>query len=241
MDILLEANELSIKTIKFNGGGYLFGVRHGDYKTIDNIIDQVKKIVPKEKWKDIVFVGEGGLSDDSGKLEFTGEQKYAAKKFKEIGASIDTWDGDELDVHNDQSDLYKSQEEQTGLSKSKILAGNWASMIGQGDAIDTMPANDYLNDEGKQFLQNAAKKAGFPEIENWDNPTPQDIDTLYRLSFPEDNGDVKTGVNTIQVAFNLARDFNLLKKQKEISSKGKIPIIIAGESHVDLVKKLMKK
>jgi hypothetical protein len=208
---------------------------------VDDILTHVKNTIPKEKWKDIVFVGEGGLSDDNGEIEFTGEQKHAANKFKEIGAGIDTWDGGDLDVHNDQSELYKYQLKNTGLSRSKVTAGNWASMIGQGDEIDSMPPDDYLDDEGKEFLQTAAKEAGFKPIENWQNPTQQDIDTLYRLSFPEDNNDKKTGVNDVQVAFNDARDENIIRKTKELESKGKIPIVLAGESHVELVKNMMNK
>jgi len=205
---------------------------------VDDIIDHVKSTIPKEKWKDIVFVGEGGATNDDGELVFHDEMEYAAPKFEEIGAGIDTWDGDELDVHNDQSELYKSQIKKTGLSHSKVKAGNWASMIGQGEGTDTMSPNDYLDDEGKQFLQNAAKEAGFPPIENWDEPTDKDKDTLYRLSFPEDNNDKPTGVNDVQVAFNQTRDENIIKKSKKLSAQGKIPIVIAGESHVELVKNM---
>jgi hypothetical protein len=246
-----ESSGKEIKTVELEGGGFLFGTQHGDTKMADDIINQVKQRVPKERWKDIVFVGEGGATGDSGELEFHDEMEYSAPKFKEMGASIDTWDGDELDVHNDQSDLYKSQKEQTGLSQNKIKAGNWASMIGQGEGTDTMSPNDYLDDEGKQFLQDAAKEAGLPPIENWDNPTGEspsdenpegsgDKGTLYRLSFPEDNGDTETGVNTIQVAFNKARDLNLIKKQKQLAASGKIPVVMAGESHADLVDNILK-
>jgi hypothetical protein len=235
-----ESSGKEIKTVELEGGGFLFGTQHGDTKMADDIINQVKATIPKERWKDVVFVGEGGATGDSGELEFNDEMEYSAPKFKEMGASIDTWDGDELDVHNDQSGLYKSQAEQTGLSQSKIKAGNWASMIGQGEGTDTMSPNDYLDDEGKEFLQNAAKEAGFPPIENWDTPSEQDNDTLYRLSFPEDNGDKETGVNDVQVAFNKARDLNLIKKQKELAASGKIPVVMAGESHADLVDNIMK-
>ena len=220
----------------------MFGTVHRNTKMVDDIVDHVKSTIPKEKWKDIVFVGEGGASGKNGEIVFHDEMKYAAPKFKkEFGAGIDTWDGDELDVHNDQSELYKSQMEKTGLSHSKVKAGNWASMIGQGEGTDTMSPNDYLDDEGKEFLQQSAKEAGFPEIESWDNPTDQDKDTLYRLSFPEDNGDKETGVNTVQVAFNETRDENIVKKSKKLSAQGKIPIVIAGESHVDLVKNMINK
>ena len=208
---------------------------------VDDIIDHVKTTIPKERWKDVVFVGEGGATNDRGELEFNDEMKYAAPKFKELGADIDTWDGDELDVHNDQSKLYKRQMEKTGFNHSQVKAGNWASMIGQGEGTDTMSPNDYLDEDGKQFLQDAAKEAGFPPIENWNEPTDKDIDTLYRLSFPEDYDDKETKINDIQVAFNEIRDENIIDKNKELTAQGKIPIVVAGESHVEFVKNMISK
>ena len=232
----------NIQTVELDGGGQVFGTIHRNTKMVDDIIDHVKSTIPQEKWKDIVFVGEGGATDDNGEIVFHDEMKYAAPKFKkEFGAGIDTWDGDELNVHNDQSDLYKLQIQKTGLSQSKVNAGNWASMIGQGEGTDTMSPKDYLDKEGIQFLQQSAKEAGFPPIENFENPSDKDKDTLYRLSFPEDNGDKETKVNDIQVAFNNIRDENIIKKSKKLSAQGKIPIIIAGEGHIDLVKNMMNK
>jgi hypothetical protein len=230
-----------IQTIEIEGGGQVYGTVHGNTQMVDDIVNQVKNTIPKEKWKDVVFVGEGGATNDNGELEFNDEMVHATDKFKEMGASIDTFDGDELDVHNDQSKLYQKQKQKTGLSDSQIKAGNWASMIGQGEGTDTMSPNDFLDDEGKGFLQSAAKEAGFPPIENWDNPTDKDIDTLYRLSFPEDNGDRETKVNDIQVAFNDIRDESIIEKSKALSAQGKIPVTVAGEGHIDLVDKKMKK
>ena len=230
-----------IQTMEMEGGGFIYGTQHGNTAMVDDILNDIKSKIPKERWKDIVFVGEGGATDDSGELEFNDEMDYAVPKFKEIGADVDTWDGDELDVHNDQSKLYKRQMEKTGLNQSQVNAGNWASMIGQGEGTDTMSPNDFLDDEGKEFLQDAAKEAGFPPIENWDDPTDQDVDTLYRLSFPEDNDDAETKVNDIQVAFNEIRDENIIEKNKELVAQGKIPITIAGEGHIELVDKMTRK
>ena len=131
--------------------------------------------------------------------------------------------------------------EKTGLNQSQVNAGNWASMIGQGEGTDTMSPNDYLDNLGKEFLQQSAKEAGFQPIENWNEPTDKDIDTLYRLSFPEDYGDKETKINDIQVAFNEIRDENIIDKNKELTAQGKIPIIVAGESHVELVKNMISK
>jgi len=231
----------NIQTMEMEGGGFVYGTKHGNTAMVDDILDDVKSKIPKERWGDIVFVGEGGATNDAGEVEFNDEMDYAAPKFKEMGAGVDTWDGDDMDVHNDQSKLYQKQKEKTGFNDSQVKAGNWASMIGQGEGTDTMSPNDYLDDEGKGFLQDAAKEAGFPPIENWDEPTEQDKDTLYRLSFPEDNGDKPTKINDVQVAFNEARDENLIEKNKELTAQGKIPITIAGESHVDLVDKMTRK
>ena len=255
-----ESSGKEVKTVELEGGGLLFGTQHGDTKMADDIINQVKATIPKERWKDIVFVGEGGATGNSGELEFNDEMKYSAPKFKEMGAEIDTWDGDAMDVHNSESKLYQKQKEKTGLNDNQILAGNWASMIGQGegqgldpnDPDNNMKAEDYLDDDGKQFLQDAAKEAGLPPIENFDNPTGEkpseengwkgtgDRGTLYRLAFPDDNGDKPTKINDIQVAFNEARDENLIEKNKELTAKGKIPVVMAGESHADLVDNIMK-
>ena len=231
-----------IKTIEIEGGGQVYGTIHKNTAMVDDIVNQVKNTIPKEKWKDIVFVGEGGATNkETGELEFNDEMVHANDKFKEMGASIDTFDGDDLDVHKPNSKLYKKQIEKTGLSQSQVNAGNWASMIGQGEGTDTMKPTTFLDEDGKQFLQDAAKEAGFPPIENWDNPTDKDIDTLYRLSFPEDNGDRETKVNDIQVAFNDIRDESIIEKSKSLSAQGKIPITVAGEGHIDLVDKKMKK
>ena len=240
-----------IQTIEFEDGGMMFGTVHGNTKMVDDIIDQIKATIPQEEWENIVFLGEGGATGENDELEFNDEMAYAAPRFEKLGAGIDTWDGDELDVHDDQSKLYQKQKEKTGLNDSQVKAGNWASMIGQGEGTDTMSPNDFLDEDGKQFLQDAAKEAGLPPIENWENPTGEvpdennpegsgDRGTLYRLAFPEDNGDKETKINDIQVAFNDIRDENIIEKRKELVAKGKIPIVIAGESHVELVDKMMK-
>ena len=231
----------NIQTLELDGGGQVYGTIHKNTKMVDDIIDDVKSKIPKERWKDIVFVGEGGTTNKKGKLVFNDEMDYAAPKFQQMGAGVDTFDGDELDVHKPDSKLYKKQIEKTGLNQSQVNAGNWASMIGQGEGTDTMKPTTFLDNSGKQFLQNAAKEAGFPEIENWDEPTDKDIDTLYRLSFPKDYGDKETKINDIQIAFNEIRDENIIEKNKELTAQGKIPITIAGEGHIELVKNMMTK
>jgi hypothetical protein len=223
------------------GVGKVYGTIHGNTKMVDDIVDDVKSTIPKDRWKDIVFVGEGGTTNNKGELEFHDEMDYAVPKFKEMGAGVDTFDGDELDVHKPDSKLYKKQIEKTGLNQSQVNAGNWASMIGQGEGTDTMKPGTFLDDMGKQFLQISAKEAGFPPISDFDNPSKKDKKILYRLSFPEDYNDTETKVNDIQVAFNDIRDENIIEKSKELQKNGKIPIVVAGEGHIELIKNMMNK
>ena len=230
-----------IQTTELEGGGQVFGTVHGNNKMVDDILDKVKSTIPQDRWKDVVFVGEGGMGNDEGELEFGGEMEYAAKKFQKIGAGVDTWDGDETSVFDNESPLYKYQEQETGLSNEEVMAANWASMIGQGDSVEDMSPEDYLTDKGKELLKQSAQEANLPLSDTWDsNPTEEDVDTLYRLSFADDYGDKKTKVNAAQESFNKFRDVNLLRKTKELSSQGKIPIVLAGESHVGLVDNMMK-
>jgi nicotinamide mononucleotide adenylyltransferase len=148
-----------IQTTNLAGGGSVFGTQHGDNKMVDDILDTVKSTIPQDRWKDVVFVGEGGYGNENGEFEFSGEMDYAAKKFQKIGAGVDTWDGDDTNVFDNESPLYKYQEEQTGLSNEEVMAANWASMIGQGDSLEDMSPEDYLTDSGKAFLQQSAQEA----------------------------------------------------------------------------------
>jgi hypothetical protein len=231
----------NIQTMEMEGGGLMYGTKHDNTKMVDDILDDVKSKIPKERWKDVVFVGEGGFKNDDGEFEFKGEMDHSASKFKEMGSSVDTWDGDDTDVTNNESPLYKRQEEETGLSNEEVMAANWASMVGQGDSVEDMIPEDYLTDKGKELLKKSAEEANLPLSDTWDsNPTEEDVDSLYRLSFADDNGDKKTKVHDAQVSFNKFRDENLLRKNKELAAQGKIPITIAGESHVDLVDKMSR-
>jgi hypothetical protein len=217
--------------IQTKKGSTIFGVEHDNIEGAKQVVDDVKNMYPKDT--KIVFMGEGGDSD--GNYVKGSEQEFIHNELKKHYPNLtnDSWDGDEMDVYNDQSQLYKYQEKKTGLPHNLILAGNWASMVGQGD---DMPAVDYLDDDGKQFLQNSAKEAGLPPIKNFDKPNKRDKDTLYRLSFPQDNGDTPTKVNDVQVAFNDARDENLIRKMKKYEDRGYKVVSTAGNSHIDLIK-----
>ena len=236
-EVLKEAQQLSI------GNSIIFGVEHHSKSDVKSVIDYVKKnFSPKDK---VVFMGEGG--DDSNNYVPGSEQAIIFNELNSYFEKLvnDSWDGADLNVMNDSSNLYKTQKEKTGLSHNQILAANWASMVGQnilqGQSIADFDPEDYLSSEGIKFLQAAAQEAELPLSKNLYEPTDEDYDTLYRLSFPADYGDTYTKVAKVADAFNEARDENLLTKLKQYEAKGYKVIATAGEGHIDLIKAMIKK
>jgi hypothetical protein len=138
-------------TIQTKKGSTIFGVEHDDIKGAKQVVDDIKNMYPKDS--KIVFLGEGG--DENNVYVKGSEQEYIHNELKKNYPNFtnDSWDGKELDVHNDQSMLYKYQEKKTGLPHDIVLAGNWANMVGQNEKLN---AEDYLSDDGKNFLQKSA-------------------------------------------------------------------------------------
>ena len=235
--VLKEVQQFSI------GNSIIFGVEHHSKSDAEAVVDYVKKhYSPEDK---VVFMGEGG--DDNSKYVAGSEQEMIYDELSSYFENLvnDSWDGSDLNVMNDQSTLYKMQKEKTGLSHSKILAANWASMVSQnilqGQPIADFDPQDYLSPEGIQFLKVSAEEANLPLSDNLYKPTEEDFDTLYRLCFPADNGDKYTKVAKVADAFNESRDENLLTKLKQYESRGYKVIATAGEGHIDLVKAMLKK
>jgi hypothetical protein len=225
-------------TIQTKKGSTIFGVEHDNIEGAKQVVDDVKKMYPKDS--KIVFLGEGG--DENDVYVPGSEQEYIHNELKKHYPNFtnDSWDGKELDVHNDQSMLYKYQKKKTGLPHDIVMAGNWANMVGQGEGLDTMNPSDYLTDGGREFLQQSAKEAGFPPISNFDTPNKKDKKILYRLSYPQDNGDKKTKVGELSDTFNDARDENLIRKMKKYEDSGYKVVSTAGYSHIDLIQNRKK-
>jgi hypothetical protein len=221
------------------GNSLIFGVVHYDNDNIKVVVNYVKKYFkPNEQ---VVFMGEGG--DDNNVYVKGSEQEIIYKELNSYFKKLinDSWDGADLNVMNDQSRLYKLQKEKTGLSHNQILACNWASMVGQNKSLNDFSPKDYLNQEGIEFLKTAANDADLPLSDNLNNPTNEDFDTLYRLSFPNDHGDKHTKVSKVAEIFNEIRDHNLLNKFRQYQNKGYKVIATVGEGHIDLIKNMKNK
>ncbi len=236
--ILLKTLLNEIRTLKTKNGSTFYGMEHYNLKKAQEVVDNIKKMYSKDT--KIAFLGEGG--DDNNVYVKGSEVEYIHNKLKEYYPNFinDSWDGKELNVMNDSSRLYKEQMKRMNLPLNIVKAGNWASMVGQNKNTNDFPSVEYLDEEGKQYLQNSAKEAGFPPIENFETPTETDYDTLYRLSFPADYNDKVTSVGKLADAFNEIRDENLINKTKEYESKGYKVIAPVGDGHIDLIKNMKR-
>ena len=230
-DLLVET-----KILKTKNGSTFFGMEHYNLKKAQEVVDDIKRMYPKDT--KIVFLGEGG--DDDNVYVKGSEPEYIHNKLKDYYPNFinDSWDGKDLNVMNDSSRLYKEQMKRMNLPLNIVKAGNWASMVGQNKNTNDFPPGDYLDDRGKQYLQQSAKEADFPPIENFEIPTKKDYDTLYRLSYPADYNDKVTSVGKLADTFNDIRDENLINKTKEYESKGYKVIAPVGEGHIDLIKNM---
>jgi hypothetical protein len=107
-------------------------------------------------------------------------------------------------------------------------------MVGQGDDLN---AEDYLDEEGKEWLIDQAKKGGSSEFEgevDWDNLSLEQKEDLYQLNFRDDTEYGETEISKGQKAYNDFRQKELDRKIKEAEDNGFTVIAPVGNSHVDM-------
>jgi len=232
-----EGNELDAETT--DNGSLIIGVEHGEgTESTKQAINKIKSLPSDTK---VMFVGEGGMAkDDNGNLELAGEQneiRNAVKgHFKNSEES--SWD-ENANVYDDSSPVYKDIENSLG-SKSKAMASVWTNMVGQGD---DMNADDYLDDEGKQWIIDQAKKGGATSITDntdFNNLSDDEKNDLYQLNYRDDDGYSETEISKGQEAYNGFRQKELDRKIKEAESNGYTVIAPVGNSHVDMWRKRNK-
>ena len=226
-----EGNDLDIETT--DNGSMIIGVEHGEgSESTKQTISNIQKLPKDTK---VMFVGEGGMTkDNEGNLELSGEQSEIrdAVKGHFDNAEESSWD-ENANVNDENSPVFKEIEKELG-SKSKSKAAIWSNMVGQGD---DMNADDYLDDEGKAWIVDQAKKAGATNITDktdFNNLTDAEKKDLYELNY---NDEGKMGDNEImkgQQAYNGFRQKELDTKIKEAESKGYTVIAPVGNDHVDM-------
>ena len=232
-----DGEKLDIDTTP--NGSLIIGVEHGDeLESTKQTIEQIQKLPKGTK---VMFVGEGGMTKDKdGKFEFGGEQAEIRDGVKGHFDNVEesSWD-ENADVTNDSSPVFKEIEKELG-SPAKARASVWANMAGQNDIMNP---NEYLDDEGKQWIIDQAKKAGATNITDktdFNNLTDGEKKDLYELNY---NDEGKMGDNEImkgQEAYNGFRQKELDRKIKEAEDNGYTVIAPVGNSHVDMRRQRMK-
>lgn len=217
-----------------DNGSLIVGVEHGDGNESTQEVIKLIKSLPKDA--KVMFVGEGGMSrDDNGELELAGEQSEIRDAVKGHFDNSDesSWD-ENANVYDDNSPVFDEVAKELGGSKSKAKASIWSNMVGQGDELDSA---DYLDEEGKEWLIDQAKKGGSSEFEgevDWDNLTLEQKEDLYQLNFRDDEGYGETEISKGQKAYNEFRQKELDRKIKEAEEAGYTVIAPVGNSHVDM-------
>lgn len=217
-----------------DNGSLIVGVEHGEgNESTQEIIKLIKSLPSNAK---VMFVGEGGMSrDDNGELELAGEQKEIrdAVSGHFDNSAESSWD-ENANVYDDNSPVFDEVAKELGGSKSKAKASIWSNMVGQGDELDSV---DYLDEEGKEWLIDQAKKGGSSEFEgevDWDNLSLEQKEDLYQLNFRDDAGYGESEISKGQKAYNGFRQKELDRKIKEAEEAGYTVIAPVGNSHVDM-------
>lgn len=230
-----EGEDLDIETTE--NGSMIIGVEHGEGN--ESTKETINQITSLPKDTKVMFVGEGGMSkDDTGNIDFSGEQKEIrdAVKGHFDNADESSWD-ENANINDDNSPVFDEVAKSVGGSKSKSKAAIWSNMVGQGD---DMNADDYLDDEGKAWLVDQAKKGGSGEFDgdvDWNNLTDEQKNDLYQLNYRDDDGYGETEISKAQQSYNNFRQSELDRKVKEAESQGYKVIAPVGNSHVEAYRK----
>ena len=220
-----------------DNGSLIVGVEHGDGNESTQEIIKLVKSLPKDA--KIMFVGEGGMSkDENGELDLTGEQAEIRDAVKGHFNNSDesSWD-ENANVFDDNSPVYDDVAKSLGGSKSKAKAAIWSNMYGQDGADSGMDAEDYLDEEGKEWLINQAKKGGSSEFDgdvDWNNLSLEQKEDLYQLNYRDDTEYGETEISKGQQAYNNFRQKELDRTIKEAEDNGYTVIAPVGNSHVDM-------
>ena len=215
-----EGEELS--TMQTKNGSTLFGVVHDDIKGAKDIIKQVKDTYsPNDK---ILFMGEGG--DSNNVYPGGSEQEYI---YKQLGKSFpnmqnDSWDGKEFDVMNPKAEMFSQIGKNTKQPPHIVNAGIFAAMVGQGQEPEELVK--IAEPKTIQYLKSNG-------ISDPMNPSDEDVQKMYDLTFPQDKGLPPTELSKTTDSYNKLRQRNLIRKMNIYEKKGYKVVSLAGNTHVE--------
>jgi hypothetical protein len=219
-----EGEELT--TITTKNGSTLFGVAHDDIKGAKDIVKQVKgSYSPNDK---VVFMGEGG--DSNNVYPAGSEQEYIynqlGKHFKNM--QNDSWDGKEFDVMNPQSEMFSQIGKDTKQPPHMVTGGIFAAMVGQGQ--DPQELSKLADPKTIEYLKSKG-------ISDPMNPSDEDVEKMYDLTFPQDKGLPSTDLSKTTDSYNKLRQRNLIRKMNIYEKRGYKVISLAGNGHAEELNK----
>ena len=218
LDILFEFKKITTDR------SVIFGVKHSNNSDIKKVMSYIMTNFSPDDM--VVFSGEGGdarsnyPTNSEGDIVYSQLQKY----FKNL--INDSWDGKDFDVTNPNAPMYNVLQKVTGLPRHVVLGSIFASMVGQGQSANELIS--LLGENVAIWLRNLG-------IKKPTNPTREDIQKMYDLSFPQDTGGPQTDVSRVVDAYNRERDKNLIRIINKYESQGYRVIALVGESHIDLI------
>lgn len=215
-----EGEELGV--IQTKKGSTIFGVEHDNIKGAKDIVKQVKDLYsPDDR---VVFMGEGG--DSNSAYPNGSEQEYIynqlGKHFKNM--QNDSWDGKEFDVTNPQAEMFSQIGKDTKQPAHIVNGGIFASMVGQGQ--DPQELSKLADQKTIQYLKSNG-------ISDPMNPSDEDVEKMYDLTFPQDKGLPPTDLSKTTDSYNKLRQRNLIHKMNIYEKKGYKVISLTGNSHIE--------
>jgi hypothetical protein len=169
-------------------------------------------------------MGEGG--DSNNVYPGGSEQEYI---YKQLGKSFpnmqnDSWDGKEFDVMNPKAEMFSQIGKNTKQPPHIVNAGIFAAMVGQGQEPEELVK--IAEPKTIQYLKSNG-------ISDPMNPSDEDVQKMYDLTFPQDKGLPPTELSKTTDSYNKLRQRNLIRKMNIYEKKGYKVVSLAGNTHVE--------
>ena len=180
--------------------------------------------------KTVVFLAEGGAYSDDEVLDDPndwGEQHGMAKALRDATkgkVEQDTWDDGPVDLTDPDSDVWKRLTSAAGNDPVKAKGAMAVFMLGQGESWESLTDQGWVDDAVAKSIRKATGM-------NPKKLSEENIQGMFRMAFPGDEGEPHNEVSAIGEVYNAARQERMLNRVKDIETKGGVAIVAPGSSH----------
>ena len=180
--------------------------------------------------KTVVFLAEGGAYSDDEVLDDPNdwsEQHGMAKALRDATkgkVEQDTWDDGPVDLTDPDSDVWKRMTSAAGNDPVKAKGAMAVFMLGQGESWESLTDQGWVDDA---VVKSIRKATGM----NPKKLSEENIQSMFRMAFPGDDGEPHNEVSAIGEVYNAARQEHMLNRVKDIEAKGGVAIVAPGSGH----------